>query len=386
MIWFHIDHLRGQEITVTAPEVEGRQTASPEKPQDVAVAISLLKSAIESIKTVKCKTVCSQMLPVKTGGKLFRDGNTILEEFTWEWNAQTSQMAVKGSHALAHPNGAEYGYSEFWGAFDGDKLRTFCEPTMKGQLVPIGTQLSMHFSVSALLGMDVGSGYPIVGIYNVLEGGTLEHDVEDPEAILLKSPLPTPERINPYQVSVWLDPSKGFLAKKFEMMLPDIGVTHYRTEILEFLQTPDGTWVPIKGKWSRWATEQVIPPGYTDQQVNSLSLEEFLKLGVTYRGKAFEEPLFITIDPDSLRVNEPLDASHFTIDFPVGAVIFDAFKDKTFKVTATGPVYVEPKPPGVPDEVARNLGNRWPVFLLANIILVLICGAWLVRRRIQRHT
>ena len=249
MICIPLNASRGQERP-EAPSTEKRDVDSAKRPEDAATAIGLLKGAIESIRTVQCKTVCSQMLPVKTGGKLFRDGKTILEEFTWEWNAQTSQMAVKGSHVLAHPNGVEYGYSEFWGASDGDKLRTFCEPTMKGQLVPIGTQLSMHFSVSALLGMDVGSGDPKVGICNVLEGGTLEHDAEDPEAILLKSPLPTGERINSYQVRVWLDPSKGFLAKKFEMMLPNIGVTHYRTEIMEFFQTPDGTWLPIKGKWS----------------------------------------------------------------------------------------------------------------------------------------
>ena len=341
LVLFNVDLIRGQEITEAAP-VERQHDTRAEKPKDAASAISLLKDAIESIKTVQCKTVCSEMIPVKKGGKLLHDGTTLMEEFMWRWDAQSSQMSAKGVAILSHPNGDEYGYREFWGAFDGDKVRTFCEPTLKGQIVPPGTQMGTHFSMSTLLGMYVGSGYPIEGICNFLEGGTLDYDDDDPDAILLKSPLPTPERRCPYQVLVWLDASKGFLAKKFEIMVPDIGVTHYRMEILEFLQAPDNTWVPVKGKWSRWSTEQVIPAGYTNEQVNSLSLEEFQKLGVTYRGKASGSPYFVTIDPDSLRVNEPIDATHFTIDFPVGAVIFDAFKDNAFKVTATGPVYIEP--------------------------------------------
>lgn len=285
MICIPVDAIRDQEKS-ESPSIEKRVVDSAQRPEDAATAIALLKAAIESIRTVQCRTVCSEMLPVKKGGKLLPDGSTILQEFTWDWNAETSQIAISGEKLTPSPDDSEYRYGAFWESCDGKNVKSFEEQVMRGSFMPKEEHMCTNLSVSTLLGMNLGGeSYPLRGICNILEGGTLEQDKADPETILLKSPEPAPGQFGSYQFLVWLDPSKGYLPKRFDVVIPDIGVTHYRNDILEFYETPNHVWVPVKLKESMWSTEQVIPPGCTNEQVNSLSLEEFQKLGITYRGK-----------------------------------------------------------------------------------------------------
>lgn len=81
-----------------------------------------------------------------------------------------------------------------------------------------------------------------------------------------------------------------------------------------------------------------------------------------------------------------MSASHFTRNFPVGATVFDGSNNKRFKVTETGPVYIEQGTGGTLEDFDRAAGQagwslKWWLIATNLIVVIVVFLVYFYRRR-----
>lgn len=141
----------------------------------------------------------------------------------------------------------------------------------------------------------------------------------------------------PWDAKVWIDPERGFRPVRIEKYLGGVEgdnkykVLRQRTDVLEMRQV-DGIWFPIKGQRAWFTISEVTPPaGMSRKEFDDLSDQERRRVG-TYELKKSPTTRLVTVDFDTIRINQGIEEQEFRVQFPLGCSVYDEFLQSGYVV------------------------------------------------------
>ncbi len=327
-------------VIVAVQRVNNDQPHSLERILDSAV------SSIERIRTYSCITqsylaVDEQIFPwtldrMRNEAVLSPTGEAMVSEYRCLCNREQGWLKCEGKE-YGTPEGEDKPYwSEFNGAYDGVRYRTFMPSRNVGQQLTDGSDIHGRASINILLGDGMGGMGKTQGslLYwlRLKDGGwTLEGHTEigDP---LVSRIYQTDFYQSKMIVRATLSSKHGYLPRRIETTWLDTNTSCEVIEVTEFHQAgEDSIWIPIRGTYQGFYRHAVFPDGISGEQYDQMSSQARSEIdkAIRFVARPLQQMRTFTIAADSLRINMELSREDFTIEFPPDAKIYDQATDQT---------------------------------------------------------
>ena len=140
-----------------------------------------------------------------------------------------------------------------------------------------------------------------------------------------------------WDARVWLDSERDLRPLKVESYYGGVegknkfAILHKRIDAIK-LKKINGIWFPVEGVGWNFAIESVEPPsGISREEFSALPTAEQRRLGTF---KIMKEPYTrkVEVDPNSIKINDGLEAEKFTVKFPLGCRVYDEFTQTSYVV------------------------------------------------------
>lgn len=224
-------------------------------------------------------------------------------------------------------------------AFDGKQLYVFTPSGKAGKIAEEGDAFVQARGPWCLLGHGWGILPPYRDLTDLLKDAEFaEQQPDEREIVLLESRFqeryPSGGNTQEWIARVWCDTAHGYLPRRVDLLL-DVNdrQVYHRLDSVEFHKL-DGTWLPISGTITGFSVKEAW---YN----NGMEMKEYYKLKKEQREglkivrtvmKVIGKPERYEVDLASLQINKEIPHEKFSIQFPNGTVVLDAFKQETFQV------------------------------------------------------
>lgn len=274
------------------------------------------------------------------------DGLILYSEFDWAWQAEPYREAIDGRRGFEVGGWFVFQHLEI--VYDGAILRYFERETHSGRVGPPGDAW-MYFATirNPLTLMGHGAGYrPGRDLAAILDGAELvPSPAGEPQLKGLRSRFDNGG--DTYEITAWIDTAHGFLPRRIEV----VNLSQRqpaRTRLIvndDIREVRPGLWMVLRGEETKYYSELVPPPGMTKDDLLALPRAEqlalFPRLGLVALPLGLGTQTYI-LDESTLRVNEPIPAERFAMEFPEGTSVNDTTHDP--------PLQYEVKANGTPEE------------------------------------
>ena len=139
-----------------------------------------------------------------------------------------------------------------------------------------------------------------------------------------------------YDVKVWLDAKRDMRPLRFDKCYSVEGknrwkVINNRVDQIKLTKV-NGIWLPIEGVRTYYKRTLQAPEGMAREEFKKLSLSERRIKGtwIVQRNPATTRK--VTIDPNTIKVNQEIPDSSFVIEFPARTKVWDDFLEKAYTV------------------------------------------------------
>lgn len=304
--------------------------------------VNATNNAIRRIRNFRGHvTVLRPIQPVPEDAETDQDGLVVFQEFYRAWDPRHGREMAKGRELLVYNGQARY--RRFWGAYDGEKLRTFGADTNGGQIVHSRGELSAYWHLDTLLG--IGEIYlPKRDVSDVLDA-KCEFDDDnrfgDGGILCLRTTFfeneGKPDAIE-HILRIWVDTKHDNLPKRIEIVYVGSVDSTVKPNTLDkvinitrFERLGKGMWLPVEGQVTTYGLKGHYPEGMTpDGQFLGDPPEEKkreLLSKIKYKPVPLELTSTIRIAPESMKINEEIGPEIFGIEFPPTAHIFNEFEE-----------------------------------------------------------
>lgn len=264
------------------------------------------------------------------------------------WGYKGGKEFVAGEKILrsATKPGTEL-HDNFKYAYDGSKMRIMSHileegDRITGRIAPLEEETFCSLpGVTDLLGFDIKyAGRMTMG--ESLRGAESVHvtlqknDRGGPIYLVEAEHVEYDEERNVwFNARIWLDPQKDYRPTRVEKLYAAGGeykwVIPHQVVSNIVLKNIDGIWFPVSGTYQHFRPVFSAPPGMTDEAYKALSAEERWNQAII-EVKPVVAPRFINVDPSSIHINQGVDDSLFSINFPDGARIWDDYSQTGYVV------------------------------------------------------
>ncbi|MHC4714866.1 MAG: LolA-like protein, partial [Planctomycetota bacterium] len=237
-------------------------------------------------------------------------------------------------------DGAVTRFMDVYPKVEGSDIRQFREGSTGGSISGDMWDLDSHPSPAVLLGQTLKEGrYTLAELFREAREVTLRESPEEIDGA--KCHVLDFDRMTPAMsadgrevpsrgwVSVWIDPDRDYRPLRIESYIDNGGKQLSMVIDRIELERIEGAWLPVKGVKAGFKLQDVIENGYTREQVLAMPEEEGRK-HVRFELVHSLPPKTITVK--SWKFDKEVDDGLFTIDFPEGAEVWDAFRRKRYTV------------------------------------------------------
>jgi hypothetical protein len=248
----------------------------------------------------------------------------LYSEFAWAWQGSPYREAIDGRWGFVEKGRMRY--QALAHSYDGSVLRTY-EREAKGAMIrPEGRMFSIWRDPLFLSGIG----------FDLELNRNLDALLGDCEIV------PAPETTNGVtavrgqarlfgqdcEITVWIDPAHGWLPKRIEVFEKARRFVSMRIVNDQFAEAAPGVWIVARGEETNYYVDDIIfPPGVTRETVKDLdpaAAADVLARSITVAKRLGLGTQTYVLDPRTVRVNQPIDAARFRIEFPEGTTIFDS--------------------------------------------------------------
>ena len=290
------------------------------------------------------------------GAKYGEDGLLLFREYQWGVETASGRESIDGVWGFVHDGRMHY--QKQVAKYDGSVLRGRGPST--GVIREVGNQFLEERSPLFLTGRTVAYE-PSRSLTDVLsaaadvEVSREKHGGADEPRILMSCTFEESGETLALRAS--LDPQRGYMP--VEIVVSDVllGLPSRRYRIHSLVEAQDGVWIPLCGDETIYATFLKIPPGMTEDAYRSAMEQQYseqlrrlndarkeglpaaeiarihAEIGLEFEARALGVgTMTYVLDPDTLRVNQPIPKSRFDLEFPEGMKVWDDFAQQTITV------------------------------------------------------
>jgi len=345
------------------------------------------------------------------------------------WGYDHGKEYVEGAHIFRESDTSrDYWLCDFKFAFDGNRMCLFRRDHRQPK-VPTGRITSLEADVfrcfltpNALLGYDIRNDgrHSVIDALAKAESLTVQPDLEtvNGRACYVLEAIAVDRETDPkdpiYDVRLYLDPERDYRVIRLDKFFSFPGPQRFkalvrRMDVLALEKIGD-VWFPVKGEVQCYSPQTELLPGVKPEDIANLPPQEAIQKK-TITIKFLQPKNVLTIDPASVRINQPIPDEKFTVQFPHGCLMFDEFLQEGYTVGETPrhlttPLPLNPLPgasstkptilaaddpaPSHQPSIARNSAEQhnrprlWP-YAVGIVVLVLVAIAWTImfsRRRL----
>ena len=290
----------------------GCNVSDQETSADVVERACQAIDGIESFRCKSCLLLGPDVVPSATPGVEFQSGLAV-SAVTERWVDFSRSLERIVRHELQRWE-SPMQYLDYECAEDGEFYTGVDREARVGQIdFPKG----LHFGVTVhnLLGSAIGSRR----LPHQLRDGVLNPEVStDPSGLKVVSGAFKPvDGSYERDVKLWCDPSRGWFPVRMEVRFTWSGTLNYRITVDDLMEK-DGVWFPLGGTFKGWAIQENYPDGLTNADINAMTAEEWKAVEPRVRYTETEGPSAaqLTIDADSVEINEPWRIETFRLKIP----------------------------------------------------------------------
>ncbi len=316
----------------------GGRLLAADRDAELAAILEKATAGNAAIKNFSCTTRC--FVPVDDPEHSWREVAAHAEETPREgfFLLTTFKVVVDRVGARKRFEGKEYWstsqdhvpqYRASVYAYDGHVYRTFLPGDNWGRRMVTWRRNLVRDSLHSLLGDDLQAAVtPDVNLVDLLrqpEGWQLESAPDEPQRRITRHYR---QRLagTELELHVGLSPKHDYLPAFFRTVWCDIGTMCEQYRVEQFAQVgPEKIWVPVRARHQHFYREAIFPPGITSEGYQKLTPEQKREIDpqITFRARSLGAPELIEIDPESIKINEPLADKTFDVEFPATAKIED---------------------------------------------------------------
>lgn len=237
-------------------------------------------------------------------------------------------------------------------------------------------EMATYLSLGILLGDDlVAHGDVRPGLVDWMEETTMWSEENDPanDDTRLTARIKTEAFSADLEISVDLASEYDFLPRTVTVKFVDTDTLHQRMRVTKYQTVgPDSCPLPVEGTHESFYREAVLPNGLARADYDKMNAQQRASVDplVTWKSVPLTAPVVIEVDVGSLKINLPVTADDFQIDYPADARVYDGLQDRTL---LGGTTPIEDDEPSLPIERPRSsLKGVWIVIVANALFLGLV--------------